>query len=962
VIWHTADGGASWNLQHQQRGFRLQSVYFVNARVGWAVGSAARAYPSPFEAVVLRTSDGGEHWHQEQRLLLPPLSDVRFFDSQRGIATCWPSTLHPTGVVISQDGGQSWTALPLEPPAVATASCFLSDQSGFLAQSDGRIRGFRGPKSLIGDKVTDGLKQVRGLTFLESGLGLAVGDGGLVLQSNNGGESWQPCHVPTEAAGIDWSVIESFEQSAWIAGSPGNLILATEDAGQTWRVYFTGQTLPINSLCFADQRSGYAVCPLGTVLKTEDGGRTWNTSRAGGKRAGWLAIYSDPQEFPLELAVKLGAASGYFGAAYFVARRDRTAWPGVERELPLRSAHVLDVLGLIRSEFAWGFPARERGIPWSEKQLVDTWDRLHGSRGTHALRDALVRQIRIWRPEVVFTSAMHGQTPLESLVSRIAVDAVEHAASDSEDVRRYAGLPAWRVKRLLGSRADSARSAPSLARAEVSTSLGCTLEQFAEMPGHYFPFSVQRDEPVIAFDVLANAGADENSANSLPFGLQAAPESETRRAIADPGGKSFEGVHRAAQYGRNLKAIVELADGTLAARDQVLSRLDRLLQEVDPDQAGHLVYSLSEQYVRAGNWQMAVEAWQMLTSRYPSHPMSGRALFRLLCLRTSGEAAHRFRDTGVLLAGTEQGGPTSALHAVTFEGALTTMQQTPAAPPQFHDEASTDRSVSLLKVVGSTAARLEQTEAALYSEPSARYPLAAFQVRHAVDAGRRYLSLLANQRVASSWRANAAAELWRSEPTSACPKSLVHCRRIQQKPYLDAMLNDAAYNGIERVELHSPYHDDETWRSFVLTAYDDEFLYFAGRCERTAGQADAATSARQRDADLTAVDRVEIYLDIDRDFSTYYSLAVDERGWIGDAFLEDTTWNPHWYVAQATDTGGWSFEAAIELSELAGSAPNAGTAWAIGLQRVSPRLGFQAATFPAAPRCQPEGFGLFRFE
>jgi len=50
------------------------------------------------------------------------------------------------------------------------------------------------------------------------------------------------------------------------------------------------------------------------------------------------------------------------------------------------------------------------------------------------------------------------------------------------------------------------------------------------------------------------------------------------------------------------------------------------------------------------------------------------------------------------------------------------------------------------------------------------------------------------------------------------------------------------------------------------------------------------------------------------------------------------------------------------LRELTGATPGAKTAWAIGLQRIVPGVGFQSWTAPASADIQPQGFGYLLFE
>ena len=117
-----------------------------------------------------------------------------------------------------------------------------------------------------------------------------------------------------------------------------------------------------------------------------------------------------------------------------------------------------------------------------------------------------------------------------------------------------------------------------------------------------------------------------------------------------------------------------------------------------------------------------------------------------------------------------------------------------------------------------------------------------------------------------------------------------------------------------------------------------------------------------RDGDLTSRDRVEILLDVDRDYSSYYHLVVDHRGHTAESCFGDATWNPQWFVAAAGDENYWTAEAAIPLKEIGPEAPQVRTVWAVGVQRTVPRVGFQSLTQPAAITVRPEGFGLLAFE
>ena len=128
-------------------------------------------------------------------------------------------------------------------------------------------------------------------------------------------------------------------------------------------------------------------------------------------------------------------------------------------------------------------------------------------------------------------------------------------------------------------------------------------------------------------------------------------------------------------------------------------------------------------------------------------------------------------------------------------------------------------------------------------------------------------------------------------------------------------------------------------------AYDNEFLYLAfanAKADSVVYVGDP--QPRTYDADLSQHDHLRIRLDLDRDYATYYELAVDHRGWTADRCWLDASWNLKWFVAAGGDDAHWTVEAAIPWKSLTTNPPTSGDAWAIAWERVLPK----SATSPAA--------------
>jgi hypothetical protein len=252
----------------------------------------------------------------------------------------------------------------------------------------------------------------------------------------------------------------------------------------------------------------------------------------------------------------------------------------------------------------------------------------------------------------------------------------------------------------------------------------------------------------------------------------------------------------------------------------------------------------------------------------------------------------------------------------------------------------------------------------VFAEPAVQFPLAVAQRESGLPRmAERFYMNFSRARPHDAWWSCAAGEQWLVDPKSEPPKSICRVARCETRPRLDSRLDDAIWEKAQPVELRSLHRDDAEWPAAAQLAYDNEFLYLAVDCRRAPGSRDAPTKApRPRDPDLSTHDRVELCLDLDRDWGTYYKLVVDHRGWVAEQCWGDKSWNPEWFVAARQADGSWTAEAAIPLVELAAERPQSRAVWAAGLQRVVPGVGFQSWTSPASTAVIPEGFGYLIFE
>jgi len=197
VIMHTSDGGATWSRQAVGMGDEgvefdrlLNGVAFVDAATGWVVGESG---------VVLHTSDGGKTWAEQVSNEWAPLYAPVFLDAKRGYVAGSEGLLLSTA-----DGGETWVRIDTG----ATEHLFCLVVKGDKIMAGGRrgtyVRGKSGESETTLKRVPLGVYTwLDALAIGDDGVGLMVGGQGLILRTQDFGESWAPVSVSATSLQAD---------------------------------------------------------------------------------------------------------------------------------------------------------------------------------------------------------------------------------------------------------------------------------------------------------------------------------------------------------------------------------------------------------------------------------------------------------------------------------------------------------------------------------------------------------------------------------------------------------------------------------------------------------------------------------------------------------------------------------------------------------------------------------------
>jgi photosystem II stability/assembly factor-like uncharacterized protein len=124
------------------------------------------------------------------------------------------------------------------------------------------------------------IENLQGLAAWDADKAVAVGGGGVVMSTGDGGKTWKEIPVPkSEVANKLLNVRAAEGGVAWAVGEMG-AVLKTSDFGQTWDRALPEKDQAWNDISFVGEH-GVMVGEFGHVMITNDGGKNWQSEDSG---------------------------------------------------------------------------------------------------------------------------------------------------------------------------------------------------------------------------------------------------------------------------------------------------------------------------------------------------------------------------------------------------------------------------------------------------------------------------------------------------------------------------------------------------------------------------------------------------------------------------------------------------------------------------------------------------------
>lgn len=819
TIWHTIDGGQTWERQKSGTRACLKAVQFLTPYTGFAFGKTELPGSLGSQGVILKTENGGLNWTELSVGLLPGINVGKFFDGTNAVVAGEATAAFPTGLFATTDGGTSWKAVE-GPKAYSWRSAdFPNATSGLLACPTGVAMIENGrPKLLANPPFRVGTARPVGDAIVAFGSADHHGKGRTAKLSGSPG-TWAASLIEPEVRGV--ATVGTLMVGV---GRPGQIVARSVDQGTTWTTGSTPVHGSLNAVHMLNDKQGWAVGEFGTILHTVDGGQNWTVQKSGGQRCGIVVVAASADRVPFDVLAMHGAKDGILVG---VVCLDETC----------------DADRLAVAVRACGGAVTTVCHP----------DRL-GEVLTQYQPDTVVLGAGVSREVMAHASRQSSHT----IAACFAV--VETTAKANVT---------WDLAAMTPELAGAVKDVCDLAAVLLGPSAALPAGRFFERVHFKTEVATDRDS-LVAAERLPRGGTARRKLPMATFSaeyLTACEAIRTARRMID-----------------TIVADPEKAGGP----EKALTDLSKALVGLPEDQAARVAGLAAAAFAKRGEWGYAREVHTFVAESFPTFAEAAESCRWLIRFHTSSEVRRRIE-----------------------------LGQIRPLPPAIFDTIDDAVKDDAVKTVGHTEASVKPTvrfktgvtarkwmQMAMDLEPT----LASFGPSVVRDPGTRRGMMIARE------------TLGLNAPPVAEPGRIIPVTAAKEKPTLDAKFGEACWSG-EAVDVAG---------ASVRFAVDGSYLYVAvvATCEGPV----VLEKVRQRDADLSRSDRIELTLDLTREGDTPFVFAVDCRGRLAESCWGDRGWNPTWFVKSEVTATTWSAEIAIPLAELTGQ-PVAGKRWGVQVER-----------------------------
>jgi photosystem II stability/assembly factor-like uncharacterized protein len=244
-IYHTTDGGATFEIQETSLGTSTSDIYMMDENEGYTGGGSGFVY---------RTTNGGINWDL-LGAMSSSLRELDFASLNQGYA-CGDGavfSITPEGVE-NLNCGQPTFFSGISSPSVSNV--WLCGGNDIMYYNGSTFEFQAGPAGTY-----------NAICFVNDDHGWVVGTAGLIGHTENQGEDWHRQTNPDLDLHSLYDLFFLDENKGWAVGSQGTII-HTIDGGETWELQAQGLTSNfLRCVHFTSPTNGYVVGNGKTLLK-----------------------------------------------------------------------------------------------------------------------------------------------------------------------------------------------------------------------------------------------------------------------------------------------------------------------------------------------------------------------------------------------------------------------------------------------------------------------------------------------------------------------------------------------------------------------------------------------------------------------------------------------------------------------------------------------------------------------
>jgi len=240
--------GVNWQQSKVPVQSTLTSVFFLNAKHGWAVGH---------DATILNSVDGGLTWQIQQYKpdLEKPLLDITFKNDKEGVAIGAYGLFFRT-----HDGGKTWNNEFHE-------EFLLPDDVEYLAELKAE------DEDAYIDEISSILPHFNRI-IVDGRTLYMVGEIGLIAKSNDFGLNWQSFDEIYQGSFFDMARTD--QGNLLVVGLRGHVFRSLKN-GTPWQARSTNTTALLNDIVLGENNRIFLLGNNGTLLESNDDGQTFRS-------------------------------------------------------------------------------------------------------------------------------------------------------------------------------------------------------------------------------------------------------------------------------------------------------------------------------------------------------------------------------------------------------------------------------------------------------------------------------------------------------------------------------------------------------------------------------------------------------------------------------------------------------------------------------------------------------------